>query len=256
MEPILNVALEAARKAGKLIHKAVDRLDKVTVEAKSKNDYVTEIDKKAEQVLIDAIHKAHPNHAILAEESGQQGEGDVVWIIDPLDGTTNFIHGIAHVAISIGIQERGVMQHGLVYDPLRDEVFCASRGRGTFMNGHRVRMPAKKSLKETLLATGFPFRHPEFLDTYLQGFAKIYAQAGDIRRCGSAALDLAYVAAGRLDGYWEFNLSPWDVAAGSLLVREAGGKVTDTQGGEAYLETGNIVAGSLDLVKDLLKQLR
>ncbi len=255
MQPIVKVALEAARRAGKIIAQAIDRLDKITVSTKSENDYVTEVDKNAEYVLIEAIQKAHPDHAILAEESGQIGESDTVWIIDPLDGTTNFIHGLAHVAVSIGIQIDGVMQHGLIYDPLRDEVFSASRGRGAFLNGHRVRISAKKHLTETLLATGFPFRNRDFLETYLKGFKNVYEKAGDIRRFGSAALDLAYVAAGRLDGYWEYNLKPWDVAAGSLLVREAGGVVTDTQGGENYLTSGNIVAGNIDITKALLRQI-
>lgn len=248
MQPLLNIALQAARSASQLILRGLDRLDTVTITEKSKNDFVTEIDTQAEQQIIYTIRKAYPNHAIRAEESGEQqgsDEGsDTVWIIDPLDGTTNFIHGIPHFAISIAVMIKGRVEHGLIYDPVRDETFSATRGSGARLNHHRIRVTKQPKIDSALLGTGLPFRSHHLLETYLKTLIDLSRQASDIRRAGSAALDLAYVAAGRLDGYWEFDLAAWDLAAGALIVKEAGGYVTDFDGRDDYLDNGNIIAAN------------
>ncbi|MBB72663.1 MAG: inositol-1-monophosphatase [Legionellales bacterium] len=255
MNPILNVAVSAARNAGNYIARASERLDLIKTERKDTNDFVTNVDKKAESIIIEAVRENYPDHGIIAEE-GSHHEGDEFqWVIDPLDGTTNFIHGIPQFAISIGIKHKGRLQFGVIYDPMRQELFTAIRGSGAQLNSRRIRVSQHKSLDGSLLATSFPFRQRDKLDIYQQTFNAIYAQCNDIRRAGSAALDLAYVAAGRLDGYWEFGLSPWDFAAGVLLVKEAGGMVADLDGSENYLETGNILAGNPKVFKGLLQKV-
>lgn len=259
MQPIVNIAVRAARRGGDIIRRASERLDKVKIASKSSNDFVTNVDQQAEQAIIAVIERAYPDHLILAEESSAETclktANKPVWIIDPLDGTTNFIHGIPHVCISIAIFERGQVTHAVVYDPIRDEVFSASRGGGCQLNERKIRMNASRKLSGALLGTGFPFKRKTRLDEYLGQFSRFFEPAADIRRAGAAALDLAYVAAGRLDGFWEMGLAPWDIAAGSLLVLEAGGFVSDFQGGERFLETGDILAGPPLVYKEMLRLL-
>lgn len=256
-EPFVNIAIQAARAAGNVIMRARDRLDRVKVTEKSPNDYVTEVDQKAEQEIIAIIRKAFPQHVIIGEEGGrQEGESEYEWIIDPLDGTRNFIHGFPHFAVSIAVRCQGRLEHGVVYDPVRDDLFTASRGRGAQMNDRRLRVSSQSQLEACLLGTGFPFRHrPECITAYTRSLESMLPKCGDVRRAGAAALDLAYVAAGRLDGFWEMGLKIWDVAAGALLVREAGGLLTDFAGGEGYLDSGNVIAANPKILKLMLKQL-
>lgn len=257
MQPMLNIAQNAARKAGGMMLLALQRIEHIAVTEKSKNDYVTEIDQQAEQEIIYQIRKSYPNHGIIAEESGSHisPDDEYRWIIDPLDGTANFMRGIPHFAISIGIEHKGRIEHGLIFDPVRDETFTASRGRGAFLNNHRIRVSSTVKIEKALLTTGLPFRHPELIEKYMRGFNTLSMSASDIRRFGSAALDLAYVAAGRIDGYWEYALAAWDLAAGSLLVKEAGGYVTDFAGEDHYLENGNIIAASPKIYPHLFKAI-
>ena len=256
MQPIINIAITAARRAGDIMLQSMDRLDTIRVEEKGNNDFVTEVDKACEDAIIDVIRQNYPDHGILAEESGEhKGRDEVTWIIDPLDGTTNFMHGFPHFAVSIAVKHKGRLEHGLVYDPVKQELFTASRGYGAILNDRRMRVSSRKNLKGALIGAGFPYNHRAQLKTYLASFETIFNQSAGIRRSGAAALDLAYVAAGRLDCYWEFGLKPWDVAAGSLLVSEAGGIVGDHQGGETHIETGNILAGNPKIFKTMLQAL-
>jgi myo-inositol-1(or 4)-monophosphatase len=256
MHPLLNIAVRAAHSAGNIILRASSRLDRVKKFEKQPNDFVTDIDELAEQEIIQHIRYLYPHHGILAEESGRIKGDDYVWIIDPIDGTTNFLHGFPHFSVSIAIQYKDRIEHGVVYDPIKQELFTATRGSGAFLNDRRIRVSQQQHLAGSLIGTGFPFRHPELLDVYLEMFKKITVEAAGIRRAGSAALDLAYVAAGRLDGFWEFKLSPWDIAAGAILVREAGGLISDFGGAETFLETGNVVAGTPRVFKGLLQAVQ
>lgn len=258
MHPMVNMALRAARDAAEIIRRAYERLDRIDVESKGHNDFVTEVDRAAEQAIIRVIQKAYPKHGILAEESGEiEGSEDYQWIIDPLDGTTNFIHGFPQFAVSIGIKHKNQIEHGVIVDPIKEEEFSASRGRGAQMNGKRLRVTNRKTFEGALLGTGFPFRDDQepMLDPYLASFRELMIKTAGIRRAGSAALDLAYVAAGRLDGYWEFGLQPWDIAAGALLVQESGGLVGEPNGGHGFLDSGNLVCGNPKLFKQLLQTL-
>ena len=256
MNPMLNTAVRAARSAGNVIVRSLDRLDRIKVESKGLNDYVSDVDRAAEQEIIGTLRHAYPDHEFLGEEGGSQGSSEYVWIIDPLDGTTNFLYGLPHFAVSIALQHRGKLQVGVIYDPVRQELFTATRGNGATLDGHKIRVRTHKSIEGRLLATGFPFRLPQHMDAYLGQFQAVLKRAGDLRRAGSAALDLAYVAAGRLDGYWELGLKPWDIAAGALLVREAGGVIGDFNGDESYMDSGNVVAGNPKLFHDLLSEIR
>jgi myo-inositol-1(or 4)-monophosphatase len=220
---MLNIAIGAARSAGNVIVRNLERVDRLTIGTKQRNDFVTEVDRLAEHEIIRVIHRAYPDHAILAEESGAQGDNEYEWVIDPLDGTTNFLHGFPQFAVSIALRHRGRLDQAVVYDPLRQELFTASRGSGATLNDRRIRVSRANGLTGSLLGTGFPFRQQQHLDAYLEMFRVLFPDAAGIRRAGAAALDLAYVAAGRLDGFWEIGLSPWDIAAGALLVLEAGG---------------------------------
>ncbi|MDP5239591.1 inositol monophosphatase family protein [Uliginosibacterium sp. 31-16] len=254
MHPILNIAVKAARRAGTVINRASMDLDKIEVRSKSPNDFVTEVDRAAEQAIIEVISDAYPEHAILAEESGDTGgESEFQWIIDPLDGTTNFIHGFPQYAISIALAERGIVQQAVVYDPTRNELFTASRGRGAFLNDRRVRVSKRVKLQECLLGTGFPFKQMDNMDAYLAMFKELSGKTAGLRRPGSAALDLAYTACGRTDGFFEIGLAPWDMAAGVLLVTEAGGLASDFAGEGDYLKTGNLVAGTPKVFTQLLQ---
>ena len=254
MHPLLNIAVRAARSAGNLIIRSLDRVDHLEITVKGRNDFVSDIDRLAEQEIINIIRKAYPGHGILAEEGGKQGgEEETVWVIDPLDGTTNFLHGFPQFAISIAIKHRGRLQHAVIYDPLRQELFTASRGNGAHLNDRRMRVSPQRGLEGALLGTGFPFKKHQYLDCYLATFKALFRHVGDIRRPGAASLDLAYVAAGRLDGFWEIGLAEWDIAAGVLLIQEAGGIVTDFTGGHDFLTTGNVVVGSPSVHKAILQ---
>lgn len=255
MKPALNIAISAARAAGQILLRNAARSSDLKVQQKGINDFVTEVDIRAEQEIIAVIHKAYPSHAIVAEESGLQEGDDCEWIIDPLDGTTNFLHGIPQYAVSIAMRENNKLQLGVVYDPFKEELFCASRGEGATLNNRRIRVSSQKDLQGSLIGTGLPYRIDQELDTYLATLRALLAHTSGIRRAGSAALDLAYVAAGRFDGFWEFGLNIWDIAAGVLLIQEAGGLVSDLDGGHDYLQSGNIVAANGKLFKPLLTTL-
>jgi myo-inositol-1(or 4)-monophosphatase len=243
MQPILNIAVRAAREAAKVIVREMDRVDTLDVSQKGLNDFVSEVDRRAEDAIVATIRRSHPDHAFLAEEGGASGSSDHVWVIDPLDGTTNYLHGFPVFSVSIAVKYRGKVEHGVVYDPLRNELFTASRGRGAQLNNRRIRVSRRHSLDGALLGTGFPYRDLKELDRYLAAFRELITRTAGIRRAGSAALDLAYVACGRLDGFWEIGLREWDMAAGALLIQEAGGIVTDFRGGDGFLGSGNVVGG-------------
>jgi myo-inositol-1(or 4)-monophosphatase len=255
MQPLLNIAIKAARRAGDLIVRSMSRLDSIKIDSKGRNDFVTDVDRKAEAEIIATVRRSHPDHAFLGEESGRSGSGDTVWIIDPLDGTTNFLHGFPQFSVSIGIEHKSRLQHAVVYDPLRQELFTASRGDGAQLEGKKMRVSTQRTLEGSLLGTGLPFRmHDGHIDDYLAMLKVLMSTAAGIRRPGSAALDLAYVAAGRLDGFWEFGLSPWDTAAGTLLIQEAGGRV-GTPAGAEYALGKNIVAGNPKVYEGLLEAI-
>ncbi|MDM8559526.1 inositol-1-monophosphatase [Candidatus Parabeggiatoa sp. HSG14] len=256
MHPMLYTAIQAARRAGVIIIRSIEKRHDLLIESKSKNDFVSEVDRQAEDAIINILRKAYPNHAILAEESGMQRGDDYEWIIDPLDGTTNFLHGNPQFAVSIALKYQDRLDQAVIYDPLRDELYTTSRGRGAFLNERRIRINRSISLEGALLGTGFPFKQKHHKDIYLNTFNALFSQVADIRRAGSAALDLAYLAAGRLDGFWELGLKEWDIAAGSLLIQEAGGLIGDFSGGNNYFETGNIVAGSPKVFKGILQTIQ
>ncbi len=258
MHPMLTIATRAARSAGNIIMRNADRLDRVKfAEKQQSNDFVSDVDKAAEDEIIYNLKKAYPTHSILAEESGQvEGSEPYQWIIDPLDGTTNFLHGFGHFAVSIALLKDKKLECALVYDPSRDELFTAERGGGAHLNNRRIRVGQRKELDGCLMGTGFPFCKPDFTEQYLKTVKPFMDQCAGIRRAGAAALDLAYVAAGRLDGYWDYNLKPWDTAAGILLVQEAGGMISEPDAGTAYLKSGNIVASNSYLHKHMLRELK
>ncbi|MCB1725626.1 MAG: inositol monophosphatase [Chromatiaceae bacterium] len=256
MNPTTTIAIRAARQAGNIIMRSFGRLDTLTVAEKQANDFVSEIDRNAEQAIIDVLRKAYPGHAILAEESGAHGKDEYQWIIDPLDGTTNYLHGFPQFSVSIALTHRGRLENAVVYDPLRDEMYTAARGAGALLNDRRLRVTEQKSLQGALLGTGIPFRDQRYIDAYLGMLKALTRETAGIRRPGSAALDFAYVAAGRLDGFWELGLSVWDFAAGALLVQEAGGVVSDIRGGSRHLETGNVVTAGVRLHKAMVDTIR
>lgn len=256
MHPTLNIAVRAARSAGNVIIRNLDRLDSLAVHTKDRNDFVTEVDQQAEREIIYTLRKAFPDHGILAEESGLTEGDDYQWIIDPLDGTTNFLHGFPQFAVSIALRHKGRLEQGVVYDPMRQELFTATRGAGAMLNDRRIRVTKRTSLEGALLGTGFPFKAQHHLEVYLDMFRTLFPHTAGIRRPGSAALDLAYVAAGRLDAFWEIGLQTWDMAAGVLLIQEAGGLSSDFSGGHNYLESGNLVSGNPKVFADILKLIR
>ena len=258
MHPMLNIAIKAARKAGNIINRATRDLDLIKVETKRRNDFVTEVDRAAESAIIDELRRAYPDHAILAEESGESKAArmEYCWIIDPLDGTTNFIHGVPQYCVSIGLRHKDVITQGVVYDPVKNELFTATRGAGAYLNDKRIRASKCDKLADGLIGTGFPFRAGQDLDRYMAMFKAVTLATVGVRRPGAAALDLAYVAAGRYDGFWEMGLAPWDIAAGSLLVQEAGGLIGDMQGENRYLDTGEVVAGNSKVFAQLLRLLQ
>ena len=256
MNPTTNIAVRAARQAGNVIMRSFGRLDTLTVSEKQTNDFVSEVDRNAEHAIIETISRAYPGHAILAEETGSQGKDEFQWIIDPLDGTTNYLHGFPQFAVSIALTHRGRLESAVVYDPVRDEMFTADRGAGALLNDRRLRVTDQKGLKGALLGTGIPFRDQRYMDAYLAMLKDFTRETAGIRRPGSAALDFAYVAAGRLDGFWELGLSVWDFAAGALLVQEAGGAVSDIGGGSRHMETGNVITANVKLHRDMVQTIR
>jgi myo-inositol-1(or 4)-monophosphatase len=254
---MLNIAVRAARRAGSIINRASLDGGGLEVRAKQKNDFVTQVDRAAEQEIIDIVHKAYPDHAILAEESGaSDGKAEYQWVIDPLDGTTNFIHAFPQYCVSIAIRHRGELAHGVVYDPNRNELFTASKGRGAFLNDRRIRVSKCLRLGDALVGTGFPFKEVSRVDLYVKQLRNIMTSSAGVRRAGAAALDLAYVACGRLDAFWEMGLSPWDMAAGALLIQEAGGLVGDLKGDAGYLESGEVACATPKVFPTLLEALR
>lgn len=256
-QPLLNTGIKAARIAGNVLIRGMQNLDSLTIESKGKNDFATQIDRNAETAIIETIRETYPDHAFLGEESGASGDGDVVWIIDPLDGTTNYLHGFPQFCVSIACEVKGRLVAGLVYDPLRQEFFTATRGDGAQLEGRKIRVSGSRGLTGALIGTGFPYRvFGEWSDRYWAMLKDVSAQAAGIRRPGSAALDMAYVAAGRLDGFWEIGLKPWDTAAGELLIREAGGLISDFNGGEDFRKSETIVAGGAKVFRELLKIIR
>ena len=258
MHPMLNIAVKAARRAGSIINRAA--LDRTQLEIRSKraNDFVTQVDKAAEQAIIGVIHTAYPDHSILAEESGDTpgARAEYRWVIDPLDGTTNYIHGFPQYCVSIALEHRGVPTHGVVYDPGKNELFTASRGRGAFLDDRRMRVSKCTRLQDALVGTGFPYKEVSRLDIYMRQLRTMMTSSAGVRRAGAAALDLAYVAAGRLDAFWEMGLSRWDMAAGALLIQEAGGMTADLQGGADFLDRGEIAAATPKVLPELLAALR
>jgi len=256
MHPMLNIAVKAARAAGDIITRNVDRIDTLTIETKSRNDWVSEVDRMAEDAIIRLIKRAYPQHGILAEESGNREGNEYQWIIDPLDGTTNFLHGFPQYAVSIALKYRDTLDQAVVYDPYKQELFTASKGGGAALNGRRIRVSGLRNLDGALLGTGIPFREEQDLERYLKTMRVLLPGTAGVRRAGSAALDLAYVAAGRLDGFWEFGLNPWDMAAGILLIREAGGIVSDLDGQTNYMKNGDILTGGPKVHTAMLKAIK
>lgn len=246
MNPMLNIGIRAARAAGKVITQNVDRFDPMTIEKKQRNDFVTEIDRKAEAEIINTLKRSYPDHGFLCEESGLMGnqQSEYRWIIDPLDGTTNFIHGMPHFSVSIALMQNNRLFQAVIYDPMRQELFTAGKGEGAFLDNKRLRVASTAQLAHALLGTGFPYRDGQDLDFYQRTSRHFTERSGGVRRLGSAALDLAYVAAGRLDGTWLLGLQSWDVAAGGLIVREAGGLINDFDGGDNWLERGEVIAAT------------
>jgi len=255
MHPILNIAMQAARRAGNVILRYSNQLERLTIESKGRNDFVTVVDRQAEAEIIAAIRRAFPDHSILAEETGlSENDGSPYkWVIDPLDGTTNFVHGYPQFSVSIGVLNNNRLDQAVIFDPLRNEMFTASRGEGAKLNDRRIRVSKVNKLEGALIGTGFPFRSYENLDAWIDGFRELLPRTSGVRRAGSAALDLAHVASGRLDGFWEIGLSPWDISAGCLLIQEAGGMVSDFAGKQDFLKSGNVIAGNAKIHDEVFR---
>jgi myo-inositol-1(or 4)-monophosphatase len=254
---MLNIAVRAARRAGSVINRAALEGGGFEVRAKQRNDFVTKVDHAAEAAIIETVRKAYPDHAVLAEESGATpGQAEYQWIIDPLDGTTNFIHGFPQYCVSIAIRHRGALAHGVIYDPTKNELFTASKGRGAFLNDRRIRVSKCARLGDALVGPGFPFREVERIELYTRQLKTMMQTAAGVRRAGAAALDLAYVACGRLDAFWEMGLSAWDMAAGALMILEAGGLVGDLRGDAGYLDSGEIACATPKIFSALLEAVR
>jgi myo-inositol-1(or 4)-monophosphatase len=253
MHPTLNIAVKAARRAGSIITRASEDIGSLTINDKGFNDFVTEVDLASEKEIIRVLKASYPDHAFLGEESGLSHQADNVWIIDPLDGTTNFLHGFPQYCVSIALEQKGEITQAVIYDPNRNDLFTATKGQGAYLNQKRMRVSNKSKLKESILGTGFPFRDFQHLPVYLKIFEDVVRGTSGVRRPGSAALDLAYVAAGWFDGFFEINLSKWDIAAGGLLVTEAGGIVSDFSEKDGWLESGNIIATTPKIYDPLIK---
>ena len=258
MHPSLSIAVKAARRAGNVINRGARDLDLLTVTSKGPKDFVSEVDREAERQIVETLLAAYPDHAILAEEGtakGANADAENVWIIDPLDGTTNFLHGFPQYCVSIALAHRGQITQGVIYDPCRNDLFTATRGRGAFLNDRRIRVSRRTHLRDCLIGTGFPFRDGSYLDTYLKMMKTMIESTAGLRRPGAAALDLAYVAAGFYDGFWEVGLNPWDVAAGSLLIQEAGGLIGDLSGEGDFLHGGQVIAASPKIFAQMVTAL-
>lgn len=256
MQPLLNIAVSAARQAGDIIIRHLEQIDRLRITAKGHNDFFSEVDIKAEQAIIQTIRKAYPDHGIIAEESGAQNDdAECVWIIDPLDGTNNYLHGFPLYAVSIALRIKNRIEHAVIYDPLRHECFSASRGRGARLNDRRLRVSKQTQLSAAVLGSACPRHQGTSAERYLPSFETLFDKCAGIRRTGSAVLDMAYVASGRLDGFWAFGLQPWDIAAGSLLILESGGLISDLHGGEDYLRSGDVIAGAPKIFKSLIQTL-
>lgn len=255
-DPFLDVAVRAARAGGKILKGRMAGLRRSQFSKKGPYDWVTEVDKESERAILKILRSAFPDHSIKAEESSPSEVAQSrQWLIDPLDGTVNYMHRFPMFCVSIAFVERGRLEAGVIYDPVREELFTARRGQGAFLNARRIRVASCRAFDEALLATGFPFRAKDKMDLYIGSFRKLFLETGSIRRAGSAALDLAYVACGRMDGFWEMALQPWDMAAGALLIREAGGRVTDFFGGKEFLERGHVLAGNRPIHRRMLRLL-
>jgi len=255
---MLTIAVKAARRAGNLINRAAREIDLLTVTSKGPKDFVSEVDREAERAIVETLLASYPEHAILAEEGtakGENADAENLWIVDPLDGTTNFLHGFPQYCVSIALSQRGQITQGVVYDPVRNDLFTATRGRGAFLNDRRIRVSGRQNLRECLIGTGFPFRDGSYLDTYLRMMKTMIELTAGLRRPGAAALDLAYVAAGFYDGFWEVGLNPWDVAAGSLLIQEAGGLIGDLSGESEFLYSGQVIAASPKVYAQMVSAL-
>jgi myo-inositol-1(or 4)-monophosphatase len=260
MHPMLNIAVKAAREAADIIQYGARNLDRLTIDSKGPGDYVSEIDRNAEAAIIDTLLAAFPNHGFIGEEGGGTSRGDpksdYIWIIDPLDGTTNFLHGVPQYCVSIALTVKGQLTQAVIYDPSKNDLFTATRGAGAFMNDRRIRVSKQLKLRDALIGTGFPFRDGAAFDEYIVQIRNLMPKCAGLRRPGAAALDLAYVAAGRFDGFWEMKLNQWDMAAGALLIQEAGGLVTGIDGEDTYMQSGAIVAGTPKIFPELLKTLQ
>jgi len=254
---MLNIAVKAARRAGSLINRALLE-GGLEIRAKNRNDFVTQVDRAAEQAIIDVIRRAYPEHSFIAEESGASAGArpEFQWVIDPLDGTTNYIHGFPQYCVSIALEHKGVLTQAVVYDPAKNELFTASRGRGAYLDDRRMRVSKCAQLADALVGTGFPFKELARIDLYMRQLRTLMGACAGVRRAGAAALDLAYVAAGRLDAFWEMGLSRWDMAAGALLIQEAGGLVSDLDGKAGFLDSGDIAAATPKVLPQLLDALR
>jgi myo-inositol-1(or 4)-monophosphatase len=253
---MLNIAIRAARQAGDIIIRSADSVDTLKISIKNKNDFATEIDQRAEEEIINVLLNAYPDHGVLAEESGYLNEGaEYMWIIDPLDGTTNYLHGFPHYAVSIALKHNNVIEQAVIYDPVRQDLFTASRGKGATLNNRRLRVSKQRKIEGAFLGTGFPFKNKKSIEPYLDIFRDIFSSTSGVRRAGAASLDLAYVAAGKLDGFFEIGLKPWDLAAGTLLIQEAGGVVSDFNNEHSYLESGNVVCGNPRIHRVLLDKI-
>ena len=255
--PQLNIAANAALQAGKLIMRFYSRLENLKVMSKGHNDYVSEADQQAENIIKEVLNKAYPNYKITADESGSNDiKSEYEWFVDPLDGTTNFIHGIPQFSVSIGLCKEAEPILGVIYDPFKNELFCAEKGKGALMNDKKIRVSSCTSIKSAVFGMGIPYRKKDFSGVYIETLRTLMdARCGSIRRLGAAALDLAYVASGRLDGFWEFNLKPWDIVAGSIIVLESGGHVSDIKNSKEYLNSGNILAANINLHQNVIENL-
>ena len=255
MHPMLHTAVRSVREAGRVILMYLDQLDRLDISSKGRNDFVSQADIEAERAILEVLTRAYPDHGILAEESGSKAGGEHTWVIDPLDGTTNFLHGFPVFGISVAVTRGDTIEHGVVYDPLRDEMFTASRGEGAQLNGERISVSTMRKLAPALLGTGFPFREMEVIEPWMRTFQALLPKTAGIRRSGAAAIDLAYVSAGRLDGFWEFGLQPWDVCAGALILAEAGGKGSDWDGSAMPFSGNRVLATNGHIHGEMLEVL-
>jgi len=258
MHPMLNIGIRAARAAGNVITRNMDRVDTLQIDQKARNDFVSDVDRGAEAEIVNVLKKSYPDHSILGEESGWIGDSNAQykWIVDPLDGTTNFLHGYPYFSVSIALMNKDRLDQAIVYNPVSQELFTASRGDGAWLNNKRLRVSKTSHLDKALLGTGFPYRTGQDLDFYQRTLRHYTEKSGGIRRAGSAALDLAAVAAGRLDGVWLVGLSSWDIAAGALLIREAGGLLNDFSGGDTWMDSGEVLAGTPKVHHEMLQVMK